>query len=213
MEKLGIGLCGGVNQDGSLPIHSLRRVMKLVELYKEGRIDTILFTTGKSYRGLSVYGESEAMRVETLRYDIPAQAVSCEVQSRDTYGNAAFCRALYIDPRNIKKFSVVTSAFHMSKSKLLFGHVFPPEQGYEIKYIEVTDDGIDPAILKKRIAHEEFSCQFYRDEILPETKTGDIAAILKYQFEKNPSHAVIRDPKWARFTMIVQSIYAGNPLY
>jgi len=213
LEKLGIGLAGGVNNDGSLPIHVLKRVMKLVEMYKNGLINTILYTTGKSYRGLSVVGEAESMRAETMRYGIPPDRIHCEVMSRDTYGNAAFCRALFIDPRGIKKFHVVTSSFHMPKAKLLFEHVFPDFQGYEIVFEEVDDEGIDPAVLKRRKSYEEFSCQFYRQEILPETKPGDLAGILKWQFEKNPSHSVLRDEKWTKFTLITQSAFAGNPLY
>lgn len=211
--KLGIGLCGGVNNDGSLPIHVLKRVMKLVELYKNGIINTILYTTGKSYRGLSVVGESESMRAETMRYGIPPDRIHCEVMSRDTYGNAAFCRALFVDPRGIKKFTVVTSAFHMPRSRLLFDHVFPDFQGYVINYVEVDDEGVEPAVLKRRKSYEEFACQFYRQEILPETKPGNIAEILQWQFEKNPSHAVLRDEKWTRFTLMTQSAFAGNPLY
>jgi hypothetical protein len=211
--KLGIGLCGGVNDDGSLPIHVLKRVLKLVDLFKKGKINTILYTTGKSYRGLSTVGESESMRAETMRYGIPPEKIHCEVMSRDTYGNAAFSRALFIDPRGVKDFIVVTSTFHMPKSILLFDHVFPNFQGYNIKYIEVDDQGIDPNALKKRIAHEEFSCEFYQKEILPETTPGDISEILKWQFEKNPSHAVLKDAKWTKFTLAVQSMFSGNPLY
>ena len=131
-EKLGIGLAGGVNNDGSLPIHVLKRTMKLVELCKSGKINTILYTTGKSYRGLSVVGESESMRAETMRYGIPPYKIHCEVMSRDTYGNAAFCRALFIDPRGIKNFHVITSSFHIPRAKLLFNHVFPEFHGYGI---------------------------------------------------------------------------------
>jgi hypothetical protein len=211
--KLGIGLCGGVNDDGSLPIHVLKRVLKLVELYKSGEINTILYTTGKSYRGLSILGESESMRAETMRYGVPGEKIHCEVMSRDTYGNAAFCRALFIDPRDISDFTVVTSAFHMPKSRLLFGHVFPGFLGYNIEYIEVDDSGVDPRALKRRIAHEEFSCKFYQEEILSETKPGEINEILKWQFEKNPSHAVLKDAKWTKFTLAVQSMFSGNPLY
>ena len=213
IEKLGIGLAGGVNNDGSLPIHVLKRVIKLVEIYKQGMIDTILYATGKSYRGLSVVGEAESMRAETMRYGIPPDRIHCEVMSRDTYGNAAFCRALFIDPRGIKNFHVVTSSFHMPRAKLLFGHVFPDFQGYDITYVEVDDEGVDPTALKRRIAHEQYSCKFYQEEIIPETKPGDIAAILKWQFEKNPSHCVIRDEKWTKFTLMIQSAFAGNPLY
>lgn len=212
-EKLGIGLAGGVNNDGSLPIHVLKRVMKLVELFQAGDINTILFTTGKSYRGLSVVGESESMRAETMRYGIPAAAIHCEVMSRDTFGNAAFCRALFIDPRGLKEFTVVTSAFHMPRARLLFDHVYPNFQGYKISYEEVDDKGVEPQLLARRIRYEEFACQFYRQEILPETKSGDLAGILAWQFEKNPSHAVLRDQKWAKFTLMVQEQFSGNPLY
>jgi len=211
--KLGIGLSGGVNQDGSLPIHVLKRVLKLSEMYKKGEINTVLFTTGKSYRGLSVVGESESMRAELMRYGIPPEKIHCEVMSRDTFGNAAFCRALFIDPFGVKQFVVVTSAFHMMKARILFDHVFPGFQGYKIKYVEVDDEGIDPSALKRRVAHEEFSVEFYRKEILPDTKPGDTRAILPWQFEKNPSHCVIKDEKWTRFTLMIQSRYAGNPLY
>jgi uncharacterized SAM-binding protein YcdF (DUF218 family) len=212
-EKIAICLAGGVNDDGSLPLHAQRRVDKAVELYQQGKIDKIFFSTGATHRGISKYIESEAMRVIAIKQGVPADKIICEVMSRDTYGNAVFSRALYIDPKAIKKFLVITSAFHMPKTKLLFDYVFPQQQGFAIDYLKVSDSNLDKEDLKLRTAYEKYSCQFYKQVILPEIRPGDIKKLIVWQLENNPSHTLAKNNKFKKFEEYININFSGNPLY
>lgn len=212
-EKLAVCLAGGVNSDGSLPLHAQKRVDKAVELYKKGIINKILFSTGVTHRGISKHIESEAMRMSAIKQGIPADKIICEVMSRDTFGNAVFSRILYIDPKKIKNFLVVTSAFHILKTRLLFSYVFPKEQGFFIKYIAVSDKGLDKNALKSRIAYEKHSCQFYKKEILPEIEVGDIDSLVIWQLEKNPSHTLAKNDKFKKLEKFNNKNFFVNPLY
>jgi vancomycin permeability regulator SanA len=212
-EKLVICLSGGVNDDGSLPIHVQRRVNKAVELYKAGEINKFFFPTGTTRRNVDKHLESEAMRTEAIKQGVPADKIVCEIMSQDTFGNAVFARALYIDPKGIREFLVVTSAFHMPKTKLLFNYTFPKKQGFVLKYIEASDRGLNKQALKIRTAHEKYSCQFYKKEILPEIKPGDIKKLIVWQLEKNPSHTLVKNNKFKKFEKYISKNFSGNPLY
>ena len=212
-ERIVICLGGGVNDDGSLPLHVKRRVDLVVELIKEGKFDKVVFTTGVTRRKRVLSFESEAMREEAVKQGVSPERIICEAMSRDTFGNAVFARALYIDPKKIKRFSVVTSGFHMEKTKLLFNHVFPRSQNFKINFIEVSDNGINKEALLKRIAHEKFSCQFYKKEILPEVKAGDINNLIIWQLENNPSHTLVKNEKFKKFEEFVNKNFSGSPLY
>jgi len=211
--KLAVCLAGGVNSDGSLPTHAQKRVDRAVSLYKKGVINKILFSTGATHRGISKYIESEAMRANAIKQGVPADKVICEVMSRDTFGNAVFSRVLYIDPKRIKNFLVVTSAFHILKTRLLFDHVFPKEQGFLIKYIAASDKGLDKNVLKSRIAYEKYSCRFYKKEILSEIKPGDIRNLVIWHLENNPSHTLTKNEKFQNFERFIKKNFPGNPLY
>lgn len=213
-ERLAVCLAGGVDDDGSLPLHAERRVKKAVELFRKGAVNKIIFTTGATHRGVSKFLESEAMRIEAINLGVDPDKIICETMSRDTYGNAVFTRALYIDPKGIKKFSVITSGFHMPKTKLLFNHVYPKNQGYSIKFIEVSDSGLDENALKKRLGYEKFSCRFYKYEILPEVKPGDIKKqLLIWHLERNPSHTLAKNLKFKKLEGVVNKKFIGDPLY
>jgi len=212
-EKLAVVLASGVNHDGSLPLHAQRKVNKVSEFYKKKMVNKILFSTGATHRGLSEHLESEAMRAEAIRQGIPADKIVCEIMSRDTFGNAVFSRALYIDPKGIKEFMVITSVFHMPKTKLLFDYVFPKKQGFKITYVEVSDRGLDSKELKLRIAHERYSCRFYKKEILPAIESGDIKSLVVWHLEKNPSHTLVKIDQFKKFEKYIKKHFPGNPLY
>lgn len=212
-KRLAICVAGGANKDGTLPLQTQKRADKAIELFNKKKIDIILFSTGQTHRFSFKVIESEAMRAYAIKQGLPPQAIFCETMSRDTFGNAVFCRTLYVEPKRIKEFSVITSAFHMPKTKLLFSYVFPKKQGFKIKYIEVDDIGLDKRALKIRLAHEKYSYDFYKKEILPETPAGEIDKLIIWHLENNPSHTNIKNEKFKKFEKYVKKHFSGDPLY
>ncbi len=86
------------------------RVIMAARLYHAGKAPLIL-PSGSS----SAYAEKPLL--ETMR--VPASAILCEDDSRDTAENAAFTFKL-LRERGCKKILLVTSAWHMPRATMLF---------------------------------------------------------------------------------------------
>ncbi len=95
----------------------------LARRYPEARI---VVTGGTG--ALLVEGEGDAETAPRLlaSLGIPPERIVTEIESRDTYENAAFTRAL-VDPQPGETWLLVTSAFHMPRSVLLF-----EQAGFEV---------------------------------------------------------------------------------
>lgn len=70
-----------------------------------------------------------------------------EGTSLDTIGNAFFTRVNICDPMRLKKFVVVTSKFHMPRTKVIFDWIFGLDHDYNssdihIEYMETEDIGM-----------------------------------------------------------------------
>lgn len=96
--------------------------------------------------------------------------------SMDTIGNAYFALTNHVIPRELRKIVVVTSEFHMSRSRLIFDHIFSLARDLnpEITYISSPDCGIDEVSLTARKEKERRSAEYYRDrnmQIITDLKT------------------------------------------
>ena len=75
--------------------------------------------------------ESAASARYLVRHGVSPRRVLLESWSLDTIGNAAFARLMHADLRRWKRVLVVTSAFHMARTRAIFDWVFalPPALG------------------------------------------------------------------------------------
>lgn len=95
-----------------------------------------------------------------------------EDQSFDTLGNAWFAKKLCLEPNQIKSCTIITSDFHMKRSKILFKWVLGSE--YELKTISIPSDfpGKD-----KRIGLEKVFTSFITKWLVEKIPAGDDKAI------------------------------------
>ena len=128
-------LGGQVNQDGSVEEILKTRLDKGIELFNEGTAPYIIMS-GK-YGFLTIdeppITEAEAMKKYAVEHEIPEDKILLEDKSKDTIGNAYFTKIKYLKPRNWNKLVVVTSDFHLKRTKYIFNKVLGPD--YQIKYI------------------------------------------------------------------------------
>lgn len=68
--------------------------------------------------------ESMAGADYLLQQNVPAAQVLRESSSYDTVGNAYFAATIHAWPLQWRHLAVVTSAFHMPRSRAIFEHVF-----------------------------------------------------------------------------------------
>lgn len=153
---------GGIQKDGSLPEWTQRRLKKAIELFS-GTEYLIPLSAGTVHKPpvldregfLTV--ESEAACHFLLKKGMASQLILAETASLDTIGNAYFSRVIHAEPARMKKLVVVTSAFHMPRTKAIFDWVYsltPLPTQYQLEYVEVTDKGIDEELIKIRTKKE-----------------------------------------------------------
>ena len=194
-------LGGGVRKNGSLPIWVLRRVRKALE-YKDKTqyfITSSAYTTNKkpviNKMGFPV-NESVKMGELLIKSGINKSRILTERWSHDTIGNAYFTRLIHIDQLNLKKLLIITSEFHMPRSKAIFKWIFGLNnyffKPYKLDFVSVSDSKINSKIISYRIEKEQKSLLK-----LLETKKNinNLKQLHKWLFNKHGAYTLkfIRD--------------------
>lgn len=167
MEKYDavIILSGGVRPGGGVPKWVERRLDRGIELINDTKylICTSAYTPHKAPllddKGFPIL-DSFAMGNYLIKKGVDKNKILLETTSFDTLGNAYFTRILHTDQINLRKLLIITSEFHMPRSKALFKWIFnlnPPQNPYQLSFETVSDDIIDPEILAPRIIKEQHS--------------------------------------------------------
>lgn len=172
------------------------RLDKAYALFKEGKVDYII-TTGKYSKRVgidpSVTGsqtEAQVGREYLIAKAIgdPAGSASpskqriedCvlyENQSFDTIGNAWFAKKVRLEPFNITSCIIITSDYHIKRSKLIFEWVLGPE--YAIECIEIPSklSGEERA---QRERLEQILINYVNTYLLGSIAPGDDEAIKRF---------------------------------
>jgi uncharacterized SAM-binding protein YcdF (DUF218 family) len=91
----------------------------------------------------------------------PAERIVMEPCSADTIGNAFFSRVIHVEPRGWRQLAVVTSAFHMERTRRIFEHIFAlpsvhlPAEWFSLQFL--PDCGLDEESLFSRHVRERKS--------------------------------------------------------
>ncbi len=189
---------GGLKKNGAFPLWVKRRIAKTLELFngKEYIIATSRATSHKApplKKGFPV-DESIAAAKYLIRKEVPANKILAETVSLDTIGNAYFARVIHTEPRGLKRLCVITSEFHMPRTKAIFDWVFglKPLHKYKINYVEVSDKGIDAELMKVRYARERQSLK----KVLANKKSiTTLAQFHAWLFTKHEAYAPGLKPK------------------
>ena len=176
-------LGGGIDKDGKLPIWVNSRLDKAIQLFREKKGRILL--SGKGKDGYRVT-EAEAMAGYLIRRGIPKEKILLECLSEDTVQNAYFSRTLHIDPMGLNRFTIVTSKFHMERSRHIFDWVFGP--GYQINCASASDEEINEADLygRKQIELELLN---FHSTVLNEIPSGDLLQLHQFIFDKSSNYA------------------------
>jgi hypothetical protein len=100
----------------------------------------------------------------------PAQTLT-EICSYDTIGNAYFSRLLFTDPLQLSNNLVVTSEFHLPRTRAIFEWVFslpPVPLDYQLSFKSTPNRGLSPEALgarKQREAHSLGNLEVKRKKI------------------------------------------------
>ena len=152
-------LGGGVREGGELPPWVLCRFDRALEV--SGQAPIVCLSAGTVHRPppLNSEGypwlESVAGAAHLLRCGVPDDRIQVEALSYDTIGNAYLTKLVHVDPAGWRKLVVITSEFHMPRSRDIFEWVYGLTPGrYELTFEATPDTGIDARLLARRQAKE-----------------------------------------------------------
>lgn len=171
-------LGSGINQDGSLPGNLKLRVSKGVQLYTQGLAKNIVMSGNYSFwlddsREIPFRSEASAMREYALMLGVPETDIFIEEKSKDTLGNAFFTKIDYLEKNDWKQVMVVTSDFHLKRTKFVFDHVLGPQ--YAIEYYPVLLD-LSADERREKEAQETNTTNILR-ALMRDIPSGDTEAI------------------------------------
>lgn len=128
-----IVLGGGISDEGILLPHSRLRVEKAVELWKKNK-PFLLFSGRWNYLRKKTLKKTEGrgMHKYAIQLGVPKKSILLEEESMDTIGNAYFCNKRFIVPRKWKDIIIVTSGFHVARTRRIVQHILPKGIHYEV---------------------------------------------------------------------------------
>lgn len=122
------------------------------------------------------------------------QQILTEISSYDTIGNAYFSRLLFSDPLQFDRLLIVTSEFHMPRTRAAFEWIygltpFPVE--YQLIFQTVPDRGLSPQVLKTRTAREKKSLEKMR---ITQTGITTLNAFHSWLYSEHTAYSVSPRP-------------------
>ena len=149
--------------------------------------------------GFPVY-ESVASANWLLQNGVLDERVFTETCSCDTIGNAYFARVIHTEPRHWRRLLVVTSEFHLPRTKAIFEHVFlrlPNSLGNtstDVLEFQATEDlGMDPSDRAARVSKEQRQLEIWNANIAA-GKLSSLEELHRWLYAEHDCYAVGRQP-------------------
>ncbi|MBC8167085.1 MAG: YdcF family protein [Bryobacteraceae bacterium] len=78
--------------------------------------------------------------------------------SLDTIGNAWFSKVLHVDPAGWRSMLIITSEFHMQRTRAIFEWIYSMEAAaYYLEFLASPNDGLTAEAVSARVAKENLS--------------------------------------------------------
>ena len=159
-------LAGGFNNKGVINEWVKRRLDYFIKLYNSSNsIKYVVCLGGGTYhkspvldKNNYVIHESTGLVKYLLDNGIPKNIIMREWFSYDTIANGYFSYINFTKIRNWKNILVITSDFHLERSKLIFEWIYSLDNTkYNLNFIGVSDKGLDTNIINSRRIREKNS--------------------------------------------------------
>ena len=164
---------GGLLNDGSLPLWTIAR-LELALKFKDQCRWFILLSGGTVHKpppinenGFPLF-ESRELAKRLVSAGINPDRILTEISSYDTIGNAHYARLLFTEQLMLKKLLIVTSEFHMPRTKAIFEWVFnlpPLPFTYQLDFESTPNEGLSSQALAARMLREENSLRNLKNTI------------------------------------------------
>lgn len=193
-------LCGGIQEDGTPHEFVKKRLDVVYKLYKNDNNVFILILGGGTYhkppfinKDRFIVHESTSCAEYLYNKGVEAQKILREWSSYDTIANGFFAFSNYLNYLNISKMVLVTSDFHIDRSKTIFNYfntLF--NKNIDIKYIEV-ESNLPPEIYSIRFEREKKSKENFEINIV--NKIKDIKSFILWFYTEHKAYMSILEYK------------------
>lgn len=188
-------LGGGVRSGGELPMWTRRRLDQVIEKRSQAAY-VILLSAGTTHKpppldanGHPIF-ESVAAAHYLVEKGINPAKILVETSSYDTIGNVFFSRMIHIEPLQLKRLLVITSEFHMARTKATFEWIYGLKglpQDVQLSFKTVSDAGIETAVLQARKQKEARSLKALLNTA---NKIRTINSFHRWLFQEHGAYAV-----------------------
>jgi len=121
--KILIVLSHLMTKDCVLEVESVARANLAIEKFSTNEYDRLI-TTGWAYRDDCETAIADVVKKHILdNSSIKESSITSITKSRDTVGDAFYCLE-FVNNMKITKLHVVTSDYHMNRTKIVFNHIF-----------------------------------------------------------------------------------------
>lgn len=185
---------GGVRLNYELPLWTVKRLKKALEIQHCRYF--ILLSAGTTHKpppldkdGFPIY-ESIAAANYLLQKGIEPEKILYETSSFDTIGNAYFSKVIHIEPLHLTKLLIITSDFHMERTKAIFRWLYSSkfsEERYELNFEPVSDSGIDQELINARKKKEKKSLENF---LRTSKEIEDIVQLHKWLFTRHAAYSI-----------------------
>lgn len=170
-------LAGGYNnKTGELHEWVKRRLDLAYKNFQEKNIPIICLGGGTYHKSPFINKEGFVVHESTacVNYlkekSVPYKYLYKEWSSYDTIGNVYFSLVQHIQLMNVRHILIITSEFHMERTKLLFDWIYGVAyQKYFLNYLQASDSGLED-ILEERIKRERSSIKHIKNNLIPNIK-------------------------------------------
>ena len=169
-------LAGGFNKNGIINDWVKRRLDYFINLYNnnKNKIEYVVCLGGGTYHKPPILNENNYVVHEStglvkylLDNNIPKNIIMKEWFSYDTIANGYFSYVNFTKMRNWKNILVITSDFHLERSKLIFSWIYSLENiKFNLDFIGVSDLGLNNDIISCRKIREKKSIENLKKVIL-----------------------------------------------
>jgi len=129
-EVTGILLGGGITNKGKISADALTRSKVALKLLQKNKIQKLVLSGGFTNKQFPKLSEARLFVKYFTKKGINRKKLILEEKSKDTLGNAIYCKKLFVKEKLLKKIILITSNYHMSRSLTVFQHVFGEEYSF-----------------------------------------------------------------------------------
>lgn len=196
-----LGLACSTNKDGSLSNRLESRVVRSIEIYKQGVAPKILFSGGS--KEATPHSSGMAMALYAVSQGVAQEDILLDEKSWDTVGHGIFPKLGFFEKHGMRRILVITNAFHAERSKQIL------EFCLGLDYEVVIDDLADTSDeIEKQRRHETRAIgTFYR--LVEGIERGDTQSLIERVRKK---HGLYKGLDETFFTCSSESPYLGFSL-